>query len=133
MDYDKMYMEIQLSEKSITSVKIGNKINVTNYTLKNDTLLGTVTQISPALNPETRTFNGFIEIQNNERKLRPGMFVKADIITQVSDSTIVIPKEIIRETERGKIVFIVEKNRAVEIPIKTGLENDKEIEVTEGL
>lgn len=133
MDYDKMYMEIQLSEKSITSVKVGNKINVTNYTLKNDTLTGIVTQISPAVNPDTRTFNGFIEIQNKERKLRPGMFVKADIITQVSDSTIVIPKEVIRETERGKIVFIVEKNRAREIAIKTGLENDKEIEITEGL
>jgi len=133
MNYDKMYMEVQLSEKSITSIKVGNSINVTNYTLKNDTLMGRVTQISPAVNPETRTFNGYIEIQNLERKLRPGMFIKADIITNKADSTIVIPKEIIRETERGKVVFIVEKNRAREKSIKTGLETDTEIEVLEGL
>ena len=133
MNYDKMYMEVQLSEKSITSIKVGNSINVTNYTLKNDTLMGRVTQISPAVNPETRTFNGYIEIQNLERKLRPGMFIKADIITNKADSTIVIPKEIIRETERGKVVYIVEKNRAREKSIKTGLETDTEIEVLEGL
>lgn len=133
MNYEKMYMPVQLSEKSITTVKVGNKINVTNYTLKEDTLIGRVTQISPAVNPDTRTFNGYIEIQNTERKLRPGMFVKADIITERADSTIVIPKEIIRETERGKVVFIVERNRAKEIAIKTGLETETEIEVIDGL
>jgi len=133
MNYEEMYMEIQLSEKSITSVSVGNKINVTNYTLKNDTLLGNVTQISPAVNPDTRTFNGYIVINNSERKLRPGMFIKADIITEKADSTIVIPKEIIRETERGKVVFIVERNRAREVAIKTGLETDTEVQVLEGL
>lgn len=133
MNYEKMYMPIQLSEKSITTVKVGNKINVTNYTLKEDTLVGKVTQISPAVDPDTRTFNGYIEIYNKDRRLRPGMFVKADIITKKADSTIVIPKEVIRETERGKIVFIVEKNRAREIAIKTGLETETEIEVIDGL
>ncbi|MGB5990367.1 MAG: efflux RND transporter periplasmic adaptor subunit [Marinifilaceae bacterium] len=133
MDYDKMYMAVQFSENNIETVKVGNKINVTNYALKNDTLIGRVSQISPAVNPDTRTFNGYIEIVNNNRKLRPGMFIKADIITQKIDSAIVIPKEIIKDDNGNKTVFIVERNRAREISIKTGLETDTQVQVLSGL
>jgi RND family efflux transporter MFP subunit len=133
MDYEKMYMEIQLSENNIETVKVGNKINVTNYSLKNDTLLGRVSQISPAVNPDTRTFNGYIEIENKARKLRPGMFIKADIITQKIDSAIVVPKEIIRNDNGNKTVFIVERNRAREVSVKTGLETDTEVQIIQGL
>lgn len=133
MNYDKMYMEVKFSENNIETIKVGNKINVTNYTLKEDTLKGSVTQISPAVNPDTRTFNGYIEISNADRKLRPGMFIKADIITKKIDSTIVIPKEIIKEENGNKTVFVVERNRAKEVTIKTGLETDTSVQVLSGL
>lgn len=133
MDYEKMYMEVQLSENNIETVKVGNKINVTNYSLKNDTLLGLVSQISPAVNPDTRTFNGYIEISNPARKLRPGMFIKADIITQKIDSTIVVPKEVIKDINGTKVVYIVERDRAIETNVKTGIETDTEVQILSGL
>ncbi len=134
MSYNKMYMEINLPEKNITEVETGQNVLVTNYTLPEDTLKGTVSELSPAISPETRTFTGMIEITNPMLKLRPGMFVQADIITAQKDSAVVIPKDIILTGSRGKYVFIVGRNSAADDRwITTGIQNQNFVEVLEGL
>ncbi len=134
MSYDKMYMEINLPEKSISEVKLGQEVLITNYTIAEDTLIGTVNELSPMISSETRTFSGKLLINNPDLKLRPGMFVKADIITAKKDSVIVIPKNILLTGNRGKYVFVVERNSAADDrQIVTGIENKDQVEVIEGL
>jgi membrane fusion protein (multidrug efflux system) len=133
MDYQVMYMEVSLPEKYISVIKPGQVVKLTNYTIPEDTIIGNITQLSPAINADTRTFKGNISINNPNYLLRPGMFVKADIVTSRKDSVIVIPKSIILSRQRGKTVFIVDKGSAVERVIDTGLENLTNIEVTRGL
>ncbi|MBW6534348.1 MAG: efflux RND transporter periplasmic adaptor subunit [Mariniphaga sp.] len=134
MSYNQMFMNINLPEKNIAELKLGQEVLVTNYTLPEDTIRGKVSELSPAISTETRTFSGKIEVLNSDLKLRPGMFVKADIITARKDSTIVIPKNVILTGGRGKYVFIVGRNSAADNRrITTGLENQNFVEVTEGL
>jgi membrane fusion protein (multidrug efflux system) len=134
MSYDKMYVDINLPEKNISDVKLNQKVIITNYTLPEDTIYGTVSELSPIISNETRTFSGKLQIDNPELKLRPGMFIKADIITAQKDSTIVIPKDIIMTGSRGKYVFVVERNSAAnDRRITTGISNQDYIEVLEGL
>jgi RND family efflux transporter MFP subunit len=134
MSYDKMYIDINLPEKNISEVNLGQNVLITNYTIAEDTLIGTVSELSPMISSETRTFGGKLLINNPELKLRPGMFVKADIITAQKDSVIVIPKNIILTGNRGKYVFVVERNSAADDrQIVTGIENKDYVEVVEGL
>jgi len=133
MDYKTMYMDVQLPEKYISVIKPGQQVKLTNYTIPEDTIIGNVTQLSPAINADTRTFKGTIAIDNHDLLLRPGMFVKADIVTSRRDSVIVIPKNIILSRQRGKTVFIVDRGVAAERIIETGLENLTDVEVTRGL
>lgn len=133
MDYKTMYMDVQLPEKYITVIKPGQVVKMTNYTMPDDTIIGAVTQLSPAINPDTRTFKGTVSINNENLLLRPGMFVKADIITSRKDSAIVIPKNIILSRQKGKTVFVVDRGVAAERIIETGLENITDVEVTRGL
>ena len=133
MDYQVMYMDVQLPEKYISEIKPGQIVKLTNYTIPEDTIIGNITQISPAINADTRTFKGNISINNPDYILRPGMFVKADIVTNHKDSVIVIPKSIILSRQRGKTVFIVDRGVAAERIIETGLENITDVEVTRGL
>jgi membrane fusion protein (multidrug efflux system) len=133
MDYQIMYMNVQLPEKYINTIKKEQSVKLTNYTIPEDTLIGKITQLSPAINSDTRTFQGNILINNPNFLLRPGMFVKADIVTSHKDSVIVIPKSIILSRQRGKTVFIVDRGVAAERIIETGLENITDIEVIRGL
>jgi membrane fusion protein (multidrug efflux system) len=133
MDYQIMYMDVQLPEKYISVIKQGQLVKLTNYTIPEDTIVGNITQLSPAINADTRTFKGNISINNPKYLLRPGMFVKADIIINHKDSVIVIPKTNILSRQRGKTVFIVDRGIAMERIIETGLENATTVEVTKGL
>jgi len=133
MDYQTMYMDVQLPEKYISIIKPGQLVKLTNYTIAEDTLIGNITQLSPAINPDTRTFKGNITVNNPKLLLRPGMFVKADIITSRRDSVVVIPKTIILSRQRGKTVFVYDRGVVAERIIETGLENTTEAEVTKGL
>ena len=133
MDYQIMFLDVQLPEKYISVIKPGQLVKLTNYTIPEDTIVGNITQLSPAINADTRTFKGNISLSNPKYLLRPGMFVKADIVTSHKDSVIVIPKSIILSRQRGKTVFTVDRGIVAERIIETGLENVSEVEVTKGL
>jgi RND family efflux transporter MFP subunit len=133
MDYSQMYMEINLPESVIGYVKPEHAVHITHYTLPNDTLAGVVNELSPAISMETRTFKGRILIRNDKLLLRPGMFVKADIIVDNAENSIIIPKEVVQSNRNRKFVYIVEKNTAVLRNIQTGLEDENNVQVLRGL
>jgi membrane fusion protein, multidrug efflux system len=133
MDYRKLYMEFQLPEKDLRHISVNQKVRVLNYALPDDTLFGMISQLSPAISPDTRNFKGSLTIMNDDLKLRPGSYIKAEIITQKKDSTIVIPKSIIVSRQRGKTVFVIDQNTAMERLITTGLENPDSVEIVKGL
>ncbi|MDR2148943.1 MAG: efflux RND transporter periplasmic adaptor subunit [Tannerella sp.] len=133
MDYSKMYVDINQPESNIGYVHANQSVYITHYTLPGDTLKGVISELSPAISAETRTFKGKILIDNNKLKIHPGMFVKADIVVDRADSAIIIPKNVILSNRNRKYVYIVEKNTAVIRNIITGLEDEDNIEVKEGL
>ena len=133
MAYARMYMDINLPESTIGYVKSNQPVHITHYTLPDDTLRGEISELSPAISTETRTFKGKILIDNKQLKLRPGMFVKADIVVDRADSAIIIPKEVVLSRRNRKYVYIVERNTAILRDIQTGLEDEDNVEVIEWL
>lgn len=133
MEYDKLRMNVKLPEKHLPEITLDQLVQITNYTIAKDTIKGRISQISPIINADTRTFQSVLQINNDKGLLRPGMFIKAAILTEKRDSTIVIPKETIISRPNGKIVFTVENGIATEKRISTGLENIDVVEVVSGL
>ena len=134
MNYANLFMEINLPESAIEHIQPNQLVYITHHTMPEDTLKGVISEISPAISSETRTFRGKIRINNSELKLRPGMFVKADVIIERSDNAIVIPKNVI-QTARGnrRFVYVVERNVAVMRNLVIGIEDEDNVEVLEGL
>ncbi len=133
MDYSKMYIDVNLPENTMSEIKIGQAVQLTNYSVPDDTLSGRITEISPAIDVSTRTYLAKVRFNNGRLIIRPGMFVKTLIKVKQKNDIIIIPKEIIISDQSGKRVFVVEDNTAVERIIQTGLENDDMIEVVSGL
>ena len=133
MDYSRLYMDINLPESTIEYVMPNQSVHITHYTLPNDTLLGVISEMSPAISTETRTFVSKILIDNKELKLRPGMFVKADVVVDRAESAIIIPKNVILSNRNRRYVYVVEKGTAVIRNIRLGIEDDDNAEIIEGL
>ncbi len=133
MNYETLYLDVNFPGKQMGRVQVGQNVRAMNYTMPEDTLWGKVTQVSPAIDPDTRTFKASIELNNPEWKFRPGMFLKTETIVARKDSAIVIPKNIIVQSRGARRVFVVERGAAQDRRIETGLENPTHVEVVQGL
>jgi RND family efflux transporter MFP subunit len=133
MQYNRLLMDVKLPEKHLPEVTLDQLVQITNYNMAKDTISGTISQISPVINADTRTFQSVLQIDNNRSLLRPGMFIKAAILSEQRENTIVIPKETIISRQDGKVVFTVENGIATEKKITTGIDNLDVIEVLSGL
>lgn len=133
MNYSKMYIDVNLPENTMSEIKIGQGVQITNYSVPDDTLSGKITEISPAIDISTRTYLAKVRFNNSSLLIRPGMFVKTLIKVKQKNDIITIPKEIIISDQRGKRVFVIEENTAIERIIETGIENEDMIEVLSGL
>lgn len=133
MEYSKMYAEVTLPGKELGRIERDQRVLITNYNTPGDTLEGRVTQVSPTLDPESRMFKLTIEIANDSLILRPGMFVKADIIVGQKESAIIIPKDIIIDRRGSKTIFVVQKGTALEREIELGITNRNQAEILSGL
>ena len=133
MDYSRLYAELTLPGKEMSRIKRGLTVDVFNYSASSEKQEGTITQVSPALDPTSRMFKLKIEVANTDYILKPGMFVKADIVVTEKDSVIVIPKDIIIDRRGRKTVYTVQRGIAIERRIQLGIQNPDEVEVTEGL
>lgn len=133
MQFDKLLMDVKLPEKHLAEVTTNQRVQISNYNVARDTIYGKISQISPVINADTRTFQSVLQIDNEKRLLRPGMFIKAFILSEKRDGTIVIPKETVISRQDGKVVFTVENGIASEKKITTGLESIDVVEVVSGL
>jgi len=133
IDYAKLFLEANLPEKYYPNIERGYKVYISSYTSKEDTLVGSITQIAPFVDPDARTFKCVVEVDNGEGILLPGTFVKADMVVNSAEEVLVIPRDIIVSRNRNQIVYVVEKGVAQERIISTGLQNADEVEVKMGL
>jgi len=109
MDYSLLYAELTLPGKEMDRIQQNQNVVVSNYSQEKQKLEGKVTQISPALDPTSRMFKIKIEASNPDLLLKPGMFVRADIVVQEKADVVVIPKDIILDRRGRKTVYVAEK------------------------
>jgi RND family efflux transporter MFP subunit len=133
MDYSRLYADLTLPGKEMGRLAQGQRVVVTDYGQAAAPLTGIVTQISPALDAESRMFKMRIEIPNGDFRLKPGSFIKTDVVVQEKSAALVISKSIILDRRGAKTVFVVERGISLERRIQTGIENIDEAEVVSGL
>lgn len=133
IDYTTTLVQVNLPNSDLGQVQTGQKVNVTNYALEGEVFEGWVTALDPTINAQTRTFTATIQIENPKLRLRPGMFVKTDIIIEDHQDAVVIPKSALQTREGLPVTFVVEGVSAHLREVVTGIETKEEIEILEGL
>jgi RND family efflux transporter MFP subunit len=94
-----------------------------------DTLRARVDVISPTLDQASRTCEVLIRFANPEGRLRPGMFVRAQIAGIVYRDRLLVPKDAVLVRDNRPLVFKREDDRARWLYVDTGLQNDQWVEI----
>lgn len=120
-------------EKDISLIKVGMKAKVLTEAYPDKPFEGTIVRINEALDLATRTLQAEINVPNPGRLLKPGMFARIEVVLKEKPDALAVPREAVLEEEGKRFVFLVEGNQAIRKPVVTGIEQDRLIEIVEGV
>jgi multidrug efflux pump subunit AcrA (membrane-fusion protein) len=120
-------------ERDIPLLKLGMKAAIRTETYPETVFEGKVARINIGLDMSTRTLQAEIEIPNSNRLLKPGMFARVEVVLLEKTGVLAIPSNAVILDRGERFVYVAEGNKGVRKAIVTGIEQDRFLEVREGL
>ena len=102
-----IYVNFGVPQQTIAQVHAGTSVRVTTENLANLAFNGRVTAVDSVVDETTRNIQVQATLANADGKLRPGMFVQAEMALGVSQDVIAIPGSAISYAPYGNSVFVV--------------------------
>lgn len=125
---------VGISEADYTKVKKGDKVILTVDALPGKTYSGTIRRIYPTIDPLTHTVNIEVQVPNQNRELRPGMYAKVNVTFGHSYNIVVPDAAVVRLQGSGqRNVFVVENGTAVQREVSLGRHFDGQYEILSGI
>ncbi len=124
---------IEVVEKDVPLVKIGQKAEVRAEAYPDRVFIGTVTRVVQALDRATRTMKVEIDLPNLNHTLKGGMFARVEVLVDKHPNAIQIPLDALSRLEDLQYVYIVRDGKAHQVPVSVGSRVENRIEVTKGL
>jgi membrane fusion protein, multidrug efflux system len=102
-----IYVNFGVSQEAARQVRLGRTVRITADDLPGRSFEGRVTAVDSVLDEKTRNVQVQATVANGDGKLRPGMFVKADLTTGAARPMITLPASAISYAPYGDSVFVV--------------------------
>ena len=130
---DPIEVEFSLAERDSGRVKLGQTVDVRVSPYPDERFRALVTMISPTIDERSRTLRVKGLIENSDRRLRPGLFARADLGVSDREGVRMIPEEAVLQRSDGAVVFRLDGELVERRVIVTGRMADGGVEVIEGL
>ena len=124
---------VDVVEKDVSLVKIGQPAELRADAYPGRVFTGKVTRVVQALNPSTRTMTVEVDIPNQDRALKGGMFARVELLVGVHANALQIPIDAVTRLEDDQYVYTVEDGKARKAPVGLGIQNNGMIEIVKGL
>jgi RND family efflux transporter MFP subunit len=125
---------VRVSESNFTDVKTGMPAEIKLDVYGNQIFKGKVALIYPTIDAATHTFGVEVDINNQDMRVRPGMYARVSMNFGIKES-IVVPDAAIQKQAgaNDKYVFVVENGIAKYRKVELGQRLDENYEVLSGL
>ncbi|MBH0198744.1 MAG: efflux RND transporter periplasmic adaptor subunit [Nitrospira sp.] len=132
-DIDTVRVLIEVVEKDIPLIKIGQKAELRAEAYPDQVFEGTVTRILHALNRATRTMTVEIDLPNKDRRLKGGMFARVEVMVGTHRDAVQIPIDAVSRLEEAQYVFVVRDGKAQRVNVEIGARKENRVEIIKGL
>jgi len=108
---DRVYVDFALPQQNLPQLAAGYEARVHADSLPGREFKGKVTAINSMVDNVTRNISLQATLDNSAHELRPGMFVKVDVILPEKSKTLVIPGSAVSYAPYGNSVFVIDKKK----------------------
>lgn len=134
-DLTSLQIIAEVDEIDVAEVIPGQEVEIRLDAYPGQTLSGTVVSLAPAASPQrgSTVYEAVVEFDAEGLALRLGMGANLKVITLEKEGVLLVPNRAIQSIGRRKVVKVLDGKSIREVEVVTGLSNESETEIVEGL
>ncbi|MEQ9641428.1 MAG: efflux RND transporter periplasmic adaptor subunit [Alphaproteobacteria bacterium] len=133
-DLSVIWVIVNIYEGDFRSVEVGQRASIVTKAYPDRKFEGKVTWLSAVVEEASRTLRARIEVPNEDRALRPGMFITAEVVVDQRTASTAVPTSAIRRADGRSIVFVQETPGIFEKrEVQLGLLSGSNVEILKGV
>lgn len=133
VDDDTLKAEFSIPERYLEAVKRGSPVTVRVGSLPDERFRGSVSFVSPIVEPESRTLAVKAVIPNPEMRLRAGQFVDVELALRRRQDAVLLPETAIVPRSGQNFVFLVQADTARRREVSIGERRWGLVEIARGI
>jgi RND family efflux transporter MFP subunit len=120
-----------VTERDYGGLKIGQSVQLATDAYPGRTFPGRIERIAPVFRQGSRQARVEIVVDNPERRLKPGMFARVDIVVNRAEDAVTVPLEAItRRAGRTGVFLVDEAGRTVSWrPVEVGFDDGERVQI----
>ncbi len=134
VNLDAIWAEMPVAPRDLAQIEVGQTVELVSETAPGTTFVGTVVSIGGAADSTTRAVPVRVALKNERGLLKPGTYVKGDLITRQSRESFVVPIGAIQDHTNRKTLYVELAPGEFEVRhVILGPEENGFVEVREGI
>jgi RND family efflux transporter MFP subunit len=126
-------LRMEVPEAFAASIGRGQGVTLKVDSFADRVFRGVIKRINPSVDEKNRSLIAEAEVINQGELLRPGMFARAQIISDSKGIALMVPEKSVVSLAGITKVFVVEGDHAAERIVKLGARDGSMVEVVEGI
>lgn len=132
MDVDPLLARIFIPANRLGGVEVGQSVSMT-VDSSTETIQGTISLVSPIVDPETGTVKVTAQLADPGARVRPGDFAEVRVVTDRRENAMLVPSIAVFEEQGKKVLYVAEDNVASRRVVKVGFIDEGYTEILSGI
>jgi membrane fusion protein, multidrug efflux system len=108
-DLTPLHAVLHAPEKELAKLRPGQAAHITADAVPGQDFTGRILRISPVITGNSGTFKVTVEVRDESRRLKPGMFARVEVVYDVHRDVIIVPKDAILTEDIETSVFVIKE------------------------
>ena len=134
-DHSTLWAKVEFYEHYLRDLRAGMRAEISIDAFPGSRWHGRLLFFEPAMNPQTQTLAGYVEVENLDGRLRPKMYATVEFHLPGAKDALVVPAQSVLRSGNDRNVVIVDAGEGVFVPreVNLGIESDGRIQIADGL
>lgn len=136
-DASEVIVKAPVADTVAARLKVGDTARVYPQSLPGEEVVGVISLVSKASDPQSRTVEVWVNLKNEEGRLRADSAAKVVVATQAASNVIVVPIAAVTldasTEDTGTVMIVDEDSVAHETKVTVGIRAKDKMEITSGL
>jgi len=131
----KQIATISLNEVDVAKIALGDKVTLTFDAIDGLNITGEVAEIDTigTVTQGVVSYNVKISFDTQDERVKPGMSVSANVITEVKTDVLLVPNAAVQSDNNGSYIQILDNGQPKAVTVVVGIANDTSTEIISGV